>query len=366
MLKVSNSNYLNKVGQSNFKSVIIDMHAHTGSLSDTMKFGSDALDVFVKEPLQNGDTVEKMIVSNLDSIVDGGRLNEIEGNNAILEICKNNPKLSPLAVCQPGRTDGNPNEIRKLLSTNKFAGLKFHPLRLTLNADDRLYDAYLELAKEKNLPCLFHSEVALEWGKDGSCRFSSNINPSDPRLIYNLAKRHPTVPVILGHTGAGGDLAHQKAIGIIIDSIKNSDAKLYADISWMDFAPNGSPEYPKKNLIDLIKKLKQLGKTDRILFGTDAPLGCYGSQNPISNLPPKQAYEKTVDVIKSAIRENFDDAEDLIHKIFYQNAQDLFFAPKTQKIAKNTNKKLAGILLLATALVTGAVIYLHSKMHARS
>ncbi len=37
----------------------------------------------------------------------------------------------------------------------------------------------------------------------------------------------------MGHMGAGGNLAHQKAIRILEESIQNNDAKLYVDISWL-------------------------------------------------------------------------------------------------------------------------------------
>ena len=81
-----------------------------------------------------------------------------------------------------------------------IAGLKFHPQGLMLNADSELYDDYLNLAAEKKLPVLFHSQVSINYDLAEPLK---ELNWSDPEYIYKLAKRHPDVPVILGHHRSG-------------------------------------------------------------------------------------------------------------------------------------------------------------------
>ena len=40
----------------------------------------------------------------------------------------------------------------------------------------------------------------------------------------------------------------------------------------------------------MITELKSRNAIDRILFGTDAPLGCFG-ENPVAGVSEKEAYE---------------------------------------------------------------------------
>jgi predicted TIM-barrel fold metal-dependent hydrolase len=93
-----------------------------------------------------------------------------------------------------------------------------------------------------------------------------------PRTIYNLAKRHTNVPVILGHMGSGGEKAHKEAVNILVESLKNNDAKLYVDVSWVDWE-NDLPAKNRKSIKILLESVKEYNAYDRVLFGTDAPLG---------------------------------------------------------------------------------------------
>ena len=70
----------------NFMGKIIDSHAHVGKHEQGRYVKSD-LDIFVKSELPNKDTVEKMIVSDLDVL--HGIKNEFEGNKLTLETFKN-------------------------------------------------------------------------------------------------------------------------------------------------------------------------------------------------------------------------------------------------------------------------------------
>jgi len=382
-----------------FRGNIIDCHTHTGNWM-SVDYSTDMLDVFIKEPLnvstgaaKQTDSVEKMLVSNLNCMKGEESLDEIRGNIEMLDICKKNPKLFPLAVCQPAKTGGSAAAIRQLLNENegKFVGLKFHPEGLPLIANDSMYDDYLKLAEAKKLPCLFHSQVNIDWKPDATGNFIPNVveeisqwSNSDPQFIYELAKRHPKVPVILGHTGAGGALAHKKAIDVLVESIENNDAKLYCDISWMDFQ-NDLPVENSKSLVELIQRLKEKNALDRILFGTDSALGCYGGRFAEENgrmVPAKEAYERTVSTVKTTIKQNFgDEADDIIQKIFYDNADELFFKKGRAKdknvsfgssdaknqnatqVVKNMNKTRTGLLFAGALIaIAGISVYINSKI----
>lgn len=328
----------------------------------------DTLEIANKNLSNPNDKIDKMFVSNLDcmvrnhpdmsksSITQNGTpflSDEIKGNLDLYNRYKSNPHYVLYATCQP--SFGNPKNIEKVIKTNlnKFKGLKFHPKQLNLKADDSSYDGYLELAKKYKLPCLFHSQVNLNYteGIETVVQDISKFDKSDPEFIYNLAKRHPSVPIIMAHTGAGGKLAHQKAINVLLKSIENNDAKLYCDISWVDFE-NDLPDKTPTTIINLIKKLKDKNALDRVLFGTDSPLGCYGGNSKIT---PEEAYKITVENLKHSIRENFkEDSESIINKIFYENAHKLFFENPTQnKKVSKSNKALA--IILSGIITLGAV-----------
>lgn len=312
----------------NFYGKIIDAHVHVGQWSENgvrREYTPD-LDTFVKLPLNNGDTVEKVIVSNLDCMVHkdetGGAIkfvsDEIMGNKRLLELAEKSPYMAPLVTCQPGY--GNSDNIRKLLEENpdKFVGFKFHPEQLNIPVSDGSYLAYMKLAEEKKLPCLFHSartfDVSYPGGGVGKASVLSN-----PEQIYELARKYKEVPVIMAHWGGDGEANIDTTTSCIIDSIKKGDARLYADISWVDC---DNPQKP--NLKRIIEQLKTENGLDRILFGTDAPLGRFSAQGE-NGVPPKQAYEDMVINIKNMIRREFPkDAEDIIDKIFYRNAIKLF------------------------------------------
>ncbi len=308
-----------KINNISFKGNIIDSHAHIGKWyqkpDGVYDFGAKDLDCFIKQPLASGDTVQKMLVSNLDCLFEGGKhADEQRGNSKILQICANNHKLSPLAVCQPSLTNGNADIIEKLLIDNqgKFVGLKFHPESLNLLADSPLHDTYMKLAEKYNLPCLFHCQDGL----------------SSPEAIYKLAQRHSKVPVIMGHMGAGGN--HKRAIDILMQSIDNKNANLFADISWVDWGQNGLSTTEQPHVIEVIEKLKNRNALDRLLFGSDAPVGCFGEELK-EGLNPKQAYEKTVSDLKFVIKEKFgSDADEILDKIFFKNAEKLFFKTKSE------------------------------------
>ena len=59
------------------------------------------------------------------------------------------------------------------------------------------------------------------------------------------------------------------------------------------------------------------------MFGTDIPLGPYSDP---------AVYPARVSEVKSAIASAFDEeeAQELIHRLFYQNAYDLFFANRAE------------------------------------
>lgn len=311
---------------------IIDTHVHLGHWYKGGKpgyyYGKDLTDGF-KAPfkninadpgadtfVKNADKVDTMLVSDLDIMSDDNYYKgEFSGNEAFLETLEDDPFYVPLVVCRPDKTGGDTKDVEKLLEKypNSFAGFKFHPEAMGLIADDEKYDPYMELAKEKDFPCMFHSQ---------------GDSVSDVTAIYSLAKRFPKVPVIMAHMGAGDASSHQKAIDVFEESLKNGDANLYVDLSWVDWE-NGLPSSEKPSVKKVIDVALNYDALDRILFGTDAPLGCFG-EKPEGGKSPQEAYEMSVDTLFNFIKRNYpDNYNEISNGIFRDNAAKLFNIGKT-------------------------------------
>lgn len=342
-----------------FTGKIIDAHAHTGVFADGLnntcdKFEARHFNQITSQLINGGeDTIEKIIVSNLNCInnvspqseaklkekgLSKTFLNEIDGNREMLQIAKENPVLKPLAVCQPDK-NANADNIRTILKEGEFFGLKFHPLHMQLAADDVKYDDYLKAAEENKLPCLFHCDAA-------GCKYSS------PEQIYTLAKRHPKVPVILAHLGAGED-SHSRAVNVLLESINKGDALIYADISWVD-----CNSVDKKIITDTLKKLQNTEKGDMtslLLFGTDAPIGKFGADG----IYDPNYYGNNIKQIKTSIKNAFgNDSEKITNKLFYENAQELFFSKKAAETVNSAKKKFGakqGIFIAAAIVAIGVL-----------
>lgn len=337
---------------------IIDSHTHIGNLNGKT-YTKSQLDVFIKSKLPNDDTVEKMYVSNLDVLT--SKIGEYEGNKQLLDNFKNSSEYELFLACSP--KDGKVSNMENLIkeNPNKFIGLKFHPTLQNLDVADAKYAPYLEFANKNKIPCLFHSAVALVDGK---------INPnvkdiSDPESIYKLAKQYKETPVVMAHLGAGWQESHDKAIEVLLKSVKNGDANLYADISWVDIGWehcgnfNQNEHRTKEHILKAIKKLKGIGEKDwkygdqsyRLMFGSDAPLDRFSNEKD-----RLQEYTTFIDDIKFAIKNDKDlapEADKIIDDLFYNNAKKLYSkklnltSPKSNNIPKYLLGAVAGIALIA-------------------
>ena len=303
--------------QKNFKGKIIDSHVHCGKWTNDLFSTKDVLEFFNRKFNNGKDTIDRVIISNLDCIINTKNRtpykDEISGNLELITKCINNDKLVPFVVCQPGY--GSAENIELLLNKypNLIKGLKFHPACLGIPANDIRYIPYMQLAEKYNKPCLFHSEVITD-----STKHLIRSGVSDPEIIYETARKFPTVSVILGHMGLGGNKAHEIGIKTLTKSIERNDAKLYADLAWVDWDNPAKP-----HIVEVIDKLLHStkgDKTERIIFGTDAPLGVFGEKA----LKQDNAYENNINNIKKAIRDNFgDDANRIISRIFYRNSKKI-------------------------------------------
>lgn len=342
-----------------FSGKIIDSHVHSGNWqkgNGIYNYTPD-IDTFTKAPLENGDTVEKVIVSNLDCMVHLNKdnepikfmSNEIKGNKDVLDLSKTNPKIIPLATCQAGY--GNVENIKTLFGENpdRFAGLKFHPEQLQNPANDSCYEPYMKFAQENKLPCLFHSGQTYDITYPDGYVAKASIY-AKPEQIYETARKFPDTPVIMAHMGGNEGVNTMAAVDCIVQSVRNKDAKLYADISWVDCDNPAKP-----TLKETIKRLKEVNALDRIIYGSDAPLGRYGAEGE-NGVPPIKAYTKNIEDTKKMIKSEFSDADEIIDKIFYKNAENLFFKKNQSAKSSKILKTAVGAVVLLGA-VAGGIAY---------
>ena len=284
---------------------IIEAHAHIGTWSaDSADFTVETLNDTFDEPFTvdvNGEEEENEVVavlvsnmSGIDQLPDGSpKITENEANEEMLDVALDNPKLKPLIVGQPGY--GDAENLADMIERrgDEIYGIKLHPNTLRLNANDPLYEPYMAVAQEYGLPVLFHSQD----------------DYSDPMYIYETAMKFPEVPVVMAHRGMGSDDNHWYTFGLLQTALKSASANLYADVSWL------SP-----GMIVAILKRADEETLSHLMFGTDIPLGPYSDPD---------VYPARVSEVKTAIAEAFEDedeAAELIHALFYQNAYDLFLA----------------------------------------
>lgn len=323
----------------------IDVQGHIGTMYDNIHGKKSTF-----TPKNIIDTVEinnvkKVLVSSLSSLnpensqyfqsetVSANEMRGLVGNDKV--------KLYPLLSCQPGISKTTA-DIEKLLDKGGFFGLKFHPTNTQKSIKDyfEIYSKYLSVAEKRELPCVFHSAT------DGF---------SDPVQIIRLAEEHPRLPVILYHVDLGAKPEMMsKTIDSISNSVKSGKSNIFVDISWLtDLWDNTESN---KSLIR--QTLEKIG-VDRVLFGSDTP---------IAEMGDAKKYRQFSDFVENIVKETF--GADVADKVFYQNAENLFFNKAGNIVetqVKNTSEKIfptKGGLIFLGALTVGAIGFMFKFFHS--
>lgn len=286
-----------------------DVQGHVGSMFDNLHHCEQSYNPQNIIDTVESNNVKKILVSSLSGLnPEGSDFFQSESNAAKdIELIKGNDnvKMYPLISCQPGIVKDSTN-IEKLVSSGKFYGMKFHPTNTNQSIKDNfeIYSQYFDVAEKNGLPCVFHSTT------DGK---------SDPLEIIKLAEKHPKHPVVLYHVDLMASPEQMsKTIDNISDSLKNSRSNLYVDISWL----TGLFDNAEQNKNTIKQALEKIG-SDRILFGSDAP---------IAEMGDKEKYGKFADFVEETVKEFYKDkpvdAEKALNNIFYDNAEELFINKK--------------------------------------
>lgn len=136
-------------------------------------------------------------------------------------------------------------EIDRCIGHGPLCGIK---LWVSVRADDSRLDPIMTQAAALGVPVLHHA-----WYKATHYAF----NESTPAQIACLARRHPTVPIIMAHLGGGGWRGVQ-------------DVK-----SCPNVVVDTSGAQPQAGLVEYA--VRQLG-VDRVVFGSDWPIRDFAAQ----------------------------------------------------------------------------------------
>ena len=218
---------------------VIDIHGHIGSFK--------GFDLSTETLLANVNEyrLHYVLVSNIDGaeLPETDNVDELTANNRTVEFLRRHPEhFRGLLWSRPN--DGSPAALEKFLADSSlrglFVGIKIHPEMNHFPADAPTVDGYLALCEKYRLPALFHSDLP---GSNG-----------DPRKIYDVARRHPLVPVVLYHSGFKSN--HDSAFAVVKEAIARNDANLYLETAQV-------------GVNDMMRGIREVG-VDRMLFGTDA------------------------------------------------------------------------------------------------
>jgi predicted TIM-barrel fold metal-dependent hydrolase len=204
-----------------------DVHAHVGRLNG-QEYAPQLMDDLLAEA-----HVASAWVSNLD----GASASQADANRRVLELVRGRPALVPVFWANP--VEGMDPALERLLEEGGFAGLKFHPELNGYCADDAALDPYLERAAARGMFALFHTDRA---------------DRSRPERLARLAARHPRVRFIAGHMGLWG--AQEEALRAIREA---PAANIFGDLAWF-------------HRFDLLAGEIEAGRTERFVFGSDAPV----------------------------------------------------------------------------------------------
>ena len=211
---------------------ICDCHAHVGHFDDPMsgRHVTYSPEVLLSEMDAAG--VDLAVVSNISAIEDPEK-----ANDEMAVWARRYPRLVPLVWATPGSS--RPEKILEYLVMG-FRGVKLHPTAGKYRADCPAVRPVLDVCREAQAPALFHCAAD---------EFSA------PVLLGRVAADYPEVPIILAHMNMFGSA--QDAI-----TVAESFPNVYLDTSW------ARPER-------VVEAVQAVG-ADRVLWGTDAPLGGTG------------------------------------------------------------------------------------------
>lgn len=224
---------------------IIDCHIHLQSAGNTY----DEDEVQRCLALADRAGIERMV--HLFNLGTGGvdpQEDELRASNDIgIELVTRHPdRFDAFCYLNPSLpAEFSLAEIDRCITNGPLSGIK---LWISVHADDARLDPIMDRAAELQVPVLHHA-----WYKATEFVF----NESTPAEIAHLARRHPTVNIIMAHLAGGGWRGVRDILDVPNVVVDTSGAQPHA----------GLVEYA----------VEQLG-ADRVVYGSDWPIRDFAVQ----------------------------------------------------------------------------------------
>ncbi len=169
-----------------------------------------------------------------------------ESNDMVRRALEQHPdRYIGFCYLNPSYLDGSLGEIDRCIADGPFRGIK---LWVAMHCDRANLDPICERAAELDAPMLQHTWIKVT----GNLPYEST-----PWNLAEIARRHPDVSFILGHSGGNWEMGYR-----IVQGIPN----IHAEVS------GGDPELGQTEMA-----VRMLG-ADRVVYGSDAPGRSFASQ----------------------------------------------------------------------------------------
>jgi predicted TIM-barrel fold metal-dependent hydrolase len=211
---------------------VIDFHTHTPAWRTATWLGGATFDAGDFLRFMDGAGIDRAVVLSHDGLFNATP----ETNDDLAAFVGADPRrLIGFGTVHPRRPDAA-DEVERLFGELHLAGLKLHPWLQGFSLQEPSLDAICAAVVRHRGILLCH---------DGTPPYST------PGQIAALARRHPDLPVVLGHGGLHDCWREALASCLVTEN-------LYLCIC-------GTPPYAARHIL-------AHGPRDRILFGTDAGL----------------------------------------------------------------------------------------------
>ena len=214
---------------------VIDIYASVGKAPDGREFTSENL---IQTMDETG--IDHALISSISAGLGVQQQANIEAANARDQ---HPGRLHCLAWANPRQGKLALEDVARSLRVNKFVGVKFHPFLNRFYINDPMVGPFMRLAQQLKVPVLIHS---------------AHDEFSLPARVFDLARRFPEVPIIMGHSGLA-EGPYRGSLNLQAMILASLAPNIYLDTSWID-------EWALKQGLGFLPH-------ERILFGSDAPLG---------------------------------------------------------------------------------------------
>lgn len=222
--------------------MIIDSHMHIGGKNSLFEMKES--DVLYAMQTYN---IDRAIVSNADSVefdpshVILPKEEQVSQYNSavrMINFARNHTPGIYAAIWLKPNTERLEKSFAELLKRNLdiVKAIKVHPFYSALRFNDIKMNEYIELAENLNLPVIVHT---------------ANDEFSNPELVFDMAKKYPSVKFIMAHLELNSDNRRATELCARLPN-------LLADTAWV-------------SITNAISFIQHCGG-EKLLFGSDAPI----------------------------------------------------------------------------------------------